>query len=276
MPDQATNQGQQGLGGVPFHRHNGVDSPLIDSSYLTGIVKSINGIATDLNIVGITNQIGVATAGTTITLSTPQDIGTSSSPTFSGMYLTNLQTTNIITTNNLTISNLTGILQATNGIVGVAVISQFGAPHYVASDVLQHSDNAEKNTNLTTYVKKKEIKISMTAPTTSVSQMRVSIDIRRQDTGGQCNAEIYKNGVFIGVEMIETGSTYVTYTQDLGSWSNNDLLQVWIKSNNNSYSAYVRNLRLSFDFRITTVDVYALVSPILVSPTDITFNDQDP
>jgi len=42
---------------------------------------------TNLTLAGTANQVAVGTAGSTITLSTPQNIGTGSSPTFAGLTL---------------------------------------------------------------------------------------------------------------------------------------------------------------------------------------------
>jgi hypothetical protein len=53
----------------------------------TGVL-SLNSATGALTLQGTTNQINVNTAGLTITLSTPQDIATTSSPTFAGLTLT--------------------------------------------------------------------------------------------------------------------------------------------------------------------------------------------
>ncbi len=57
-------------------------STLTTKGYVDGAVS-----AATLNIVGTANQVIVASSGTTRTLSTPQNIGTSSSPTFAGLTL---------------------------------------------------------------------------------------------------------------------------------------------------------------------------------------------
>lgn len=52
----------------------------------TGGIASLNGLTgSALNIAGTTNEISVLASGTNITLSTPQAIGTASSPTFGGV-----------------------------------------------------------------------------------------------------------------------------------------------------------------------------------------------
>lgn len=56
----------------------------------------------DMTIVGTTNRITANTVGSTVTLSTPQDIATTSSPTFSSLALSN--SSNQLTLGNLTLS----------------------------------------------------------------------------------------------------------------------------------------------------------------------------
>jgi hypothetical protein len=55
----------------------------------TGVI-SLNSATGTLTLQGTTNQINVSTVGSTITLSTPQDIHTGASPTFSGLTLSSL------------------------------------------------------------------------------------------------------------------------------------------------------------------------------------------
>jgi len=66
----------------------------------TGVL-SLNNLTGSLTLQGTTNQINISIAGSTITLSTPQDISPTSSPTFAG----------------LTIGTLTGLLKASSGSV---------------------------------------------------------------------------------------------------------------------------------------------------------------
>jgi hypothetical protein len=55
-----------------------------------GGVGSVNALVGALTLQGTANQVSVASGGATITLSTPQDIAASSSPTFNGLSLTSL------------------------------------------------------------------------------------------------------------------------------------------------------------------------------------------
>ena len=47
----------------------------------------INGHAGNITLSGTTNQVNINTSGSTFTFSTPQDIATTSSPTFSNLTL---------------------------------------------------------------------------------------------------------------------------------------------------------------------------------------------
>jgi hypothetical protein len=61
----------------------------------TGVL-SLNSASGALTLQGTTNQVNVSTVGSTITLSTPQDIATSSSPTFAGLTLSNLTSGSVL------------------------------------------------------------------------------------------------------------------------------------------------------------------------------------
>ncbi len=80
-------------------------------------VGSVNGLTGALTLQGTSNQVGVVSGGSTITLSTPQDIATTSSPTFSGLTLASL-TLGADTVSDLSGTGLTvsaGALQTTLG-----------------------------------------------------------------------------------------------------------------------------------------------------------------
>lgn len=75
-----------------------------DTIVVTG-VTGLNSLGGDLTIQGTTDQISVNSASSTITLSTPQNIATSSTPTFAGLSLNgnlNLGQIDAVYTNNVT------------------------------------------------------------------------------------------------------------------------------------------------------------------------------
>lgn len=68
-------------------------------------VNSLNGLVGDLAIVGTTDRVSVSAVGTTITLSGPQDLAASSSPTFGGLTLTGTLTSTIISATRIATSD---------------------------------------------------------------------------------------------------------------------------------------------------------------------------
>ena len=79
-------------------------------------VSSLNSLTGALTISGTSNQISVSSSGTSITLSAPQSIGTSSSPAFSGLTLSGLNSAGIVHT------DVNGLL-STSAIVNADVSS---------------------------------------------------------------------------------------------------------------------------------------------------------
>ena len=71
--------------GAPcFRVYTGTTWPCLVTSVSSGVV-SLNSLTGTLNLAGTTNEVIVSPSGTTITLSTPQGIGTTSTPTFNGV-----------------------------------------------------------------------------------------------------------------------------------------------------------------------------------------------
>jgi hypothetical protein len=89
-------------------------------------VGSVNGLTGALTLQGTTNQIGVVSGGTTITLSTPQDIAVTSSPTFNGLTLTSL---------TLAADTVTDITGTGLQVVGGALQTTLGTSVDLASEV---------------------------------------------------------------------------------------------------------------------------------------------
>lgn len=95
-------------------------------------VSSLNGQTGALTVVGTPNQVNVNTSGSTITLSTPQDIAVTSAPTFSGLTLSGFNgimraTAGILGTGNVNLaSEVTGILGVSNGGTGVGATPSNG------------------------------------------------------------------------------------------------------------------------------------------------------
>lgn len=116
------------------------------------------------------------------------------------------------------------------------------------SDVLLHSNDAEKNDNPGAYIKAKEI-LCMHDGT-----YRIKFDLRLNFGSTDGKAKIYKNGVAFGTERSSTGVDYVTFSEDL-SFVRGDLIQLYYYTTNVSYDVYVRNFRLYGDVNINFVNL---------------------
>ena len=106
-----------------------------------------------------------------------------------------------------------------------------------ASDVLRHSNDAEKNLTVSgTYVKAKEIISAVSGRWRVYFEMRV-------ETGGNVYGRVYRNGSAYGAEHVTTSTSYVSFTDDL-NFGAGDYIQLYVKSDYANNSVYVRNFRL--------------------------------
>lgn len=116
---------------------------------------------------------------------------------------------------------------------------------YIVSDNLQASADIERSEALTGYVKKKEISVKR------FGTIRVDFDLKTSDSGGPYTAmaEIYINGVSVGVTRLSDSLTYVTQTAEDFSVVPGDLIQLYLKiqTSGSSKIAYTQNFRLYWD-----------------------------
>ncbi len=131
------------------------------------------------------------------------------------------------------------------------ILNPLGRYIIFPTDNLKQSNDAEKSTSSGTYTKLKEIKVDMNIV---LSKIRISFYFYWfQPTGWTHSGymRIYKNGSSLGTERTLTGDGGVgaTFTEDLGSFSKNDLIQVYGKTSVGNPETYVRasNFRLYFD-----------------------------
>jgi hypothetical protein len=89
----------------------------------------------------------------------------------------------------------------------------------------------------TSYVKVKEILFARGG------NFRIKFDLSTT-TGRIAYGRIYKNGIAFGSEQSTSSDLMVTFSEDLSSIALNDLIQLYIKTNNASYPAKSRNFRV--------------------------------
>jgi len=117
-------------------------------------------------------------------------------------------------------------------VTGIAIVASL-------SDVLTHSNDAEKETNSTSYVKLKEIKL-----TAALKACRLKLDFTRTGVG-MAYARVYKNGVATGTEWSDNSGGYVTKSEDFADWALGDLIQVYAKIDA-ATSTKVKNVRFYY------------------------------
>lgn len=106
------------------------------------------------------------------------------------------------------------------------------------SDALYHSNDPQKQSSSTPWVKHKEIVIAQSGT------IRVSFDLRGQSE--KVYGRIYRNGSPIGTQRSCTTS-WATFSEDISGWSPGDLLQLYARSEYADWVVYTKNLRLYGD-----------------------------
>jgi len=143
----------------------------------------------------------------------------------------------------------------------------------VASTTTRNSNDAEKDTSsqTPTYVKIKETKLN---EVTGV--MRIYFELKAAEGLGMVYARIYKNGVALGTIRSRTQTSYYGYTEDLGGFAADDLIQIYACGSSGE-SAYVRNFRFQYDRAVSIVAGETLTTPLTtVDQTAFPVTNQDP
>ncbi len=108
--------------------------------------------------------------------------------------------------------------------------------NHTAGDYLVAEADKEKSTSNTSYTKMKEIVIARKG------SLRIKFDMK--GSGVTVYGRIYKNGSPIGTERSTYGVSYTTYSEDISNWDIGDLCQLYTRTGNVSYPAYIRNFRV--------------------------------
>jgi hypothetical protein len=125
-------------------------------------------------------------------------------------------------------SNLTNV--TSTSMLGVSV-----------SNNLRQSANTERSKlGDTTYTLVKSIKVNLPGA------YRVKFDLKSSSGGSAVFARIYKNGVGYGTERTTSVASYTTFSEDL-SFTSNDTIELWYKTQATGYSVYVQNFQLFYD-----------------------------
>ena len=176
-----------------------------------------------------------------------------------------------ITGTNL--ANLSGVVTEFLNGLGAFSVPAGGAPttELLASNNLRNSNDGEKSTNSTSYVKIKEVLLNA-----DLGACRLKFDLKSSSAGTLAYAKVYKNAVAIGTEQSNSTTSYVTKSEDFSGFLSGDLIQIYAKAISPKI-AYVQNMRFYYDKQITAFPPDTLVTPLLTTtdPT-ISMTNQDP
>lgn len=113
------------------------------------------------------------------------------------------------------------------------------------SGTLQISADTERSTNSTSYIKVKEIALSVSG------YIRTYFELRSSTNTILVFGRVYRNGTALGTERAASSTTYVAFTEDL-LFNVGDMAQLYLRSSYDTHYAYARNFRLSFSFMETS------------------------
>ena len=96
----------------------------------------------------------------------------------------------------------------------------------------------ERSTTSTSYVKMKEFVAAQNGTVT------VYFEIKTSNYGASVYGRIYKNGTAYGTERSTTSTSYDNYSENL-TFAAGDLIQIYLRTDNASYTAYIRNAKVT-------------------------------
>jgi len=122
-----------------------------------------------------------------------------------------------------------------------------------ASDVLLSSDDTEEYKYGQEYEVQKEFDPILLNLHSDDSEFRIKFDLKTSAAGNDVYAKIYRNGVAVGTERTTISATYATYSEDIISWSEGDLIQLFTYSGAMGVRPYVQNFRVYGDIEHKSV-----------------------
>lgn len=108
------------------------------------------------------------------------------------------------------------------------------------SGILQNSNDAEKSTTSSTYVKKKETRIDEI-----LQALTVKFDMKTVGGSTTAYGRIYKNGSGEGTVRSSVSETYCTFSENFSDLAEEDLLQLYLKDSGGE--AFGKNLRFYYE-----------------------------
>jgi len=111
---------------------------------------------------------------------------------------------------------------------------------YMPSVNRQYSNISQQSTQETDYTLIKEIEL-----TEALAYARVSFQLKTSNALGTAYARVYKNGVAVGTIRSNATTDYETFLEDFTTWVEGDLIQIYARISDASYTAYVKSMEIS-------------------------------
>jgi len=216
---------------------NGLDADLLDGNHSSAFLGASHGTATS----GIHGVGAGVIVGTTLTQ-------TLTNKTITGANIVGGNVANNITVQagktidgrDLSSDGAKLDTYPGGGVASVAdgVITPVKLSAQTAGDYCLSSNDTERTTTSTGYVKLKETKIAKSGT------YRIKFEIKISGTTSpNAYGQIYRNGVAVGIERNTASTTYIPYSEDISGWSAGDLIQIYAK-NTSAFTTFIRNFRI--------------------------------
>lgn len=137
-----------------------------------------------LTLAGTTSQIIIGTSGSTITLSTPQNIATGSNPTFSGLTLSGLNSVGIVHTNSSGVFSTSLVVNAdVNAAAAIAYSKLNLSGSIVNADVATGAAIAYAKLNLSTSIVNADVNASAAIAVSKLAALTASRNVKSDGSG---------------------------------------------------------------------------------------------
>lgn len=158
----------------------------------------------------------------------------------------------------------------------IAITTEASAIAVIDSANLRNSNDAEKQTSSDVYVKLKECKLN-----NDLAACTIKFDVFSDEAAGAgswCYGRLYKNGVAFGDAGQRSDGDYQTKTESFAAanFVKNDLIQLWVRAYSAAVIAKVRNFRFYYDRGVSTIEGWALATPLALDAPAISMTNQDP
>jgi len=112
------------------------------------------------------------------------------------------------------------------------------------SDSILGSSDVEASSSSSTYVKLKELTLTMGNAVKGNITLRIKFDLKGSvDNVQYVYGYIYRNDSPVGAEQSNVETTYSTKSQDIDGWNNNDRIQLYVKRAGTE-TGYYQNFRV--------------------------------